>query len=80
MFEKAEQLCGTNSPLPSEWSTFVVIISEVIGDSSPVYTNVTPCQPIAANMLNKHLDRISSLKLERYTTLARLLTDANTLR
>ncbi|RLU20295.1 hypothetical protein DMN91_006902 [Ooceraea biroi] len=81
MFEQAEQLCGdSDDSLPSEWSTFVVTIAEVINDSSPIYTNATPCQPIAANTLNKHLDRISNLKLERYTTLARLLTDANSLR
>lgn len=77
MFEQAEQLCVTHDSLPSEWSTFVVTIVELIGDSSPC---VAPCQPITANTLNKHLNRISSLKLERYTALECLLTDANPLR
>ncbi|XP_029168553.1 LOW QUALITY PROTEIN: protein PAT1 homolog 1 [Nylanderia fulva] len=78
MLEQAEQLCATNDSLPSEWSTFIETIVEIIGDSLP--SCVTPCQPIAANTLNKHLNRISSLKIERYTTLARLLTDTNSLR
>lgn len=75
MFEQAEQLCATDDSLPSEWSAFVITISEIVDLSC-----ATPCQPIATNMLNKHLNRISTLKIERYTLLARLLTDANTLR
>lgn len=77
MLEQAEHLCATNDSLPSEWSTFIETIVEIIGASSPC---IIPCQPIAANTLNKHLNRISSLKIERYTTLVRLLTDTNPLR
>lgn len=77
MLEQAEQLCATNDSLPSEWSTFIETIIEIISGSSPC---VTPCQPIAANTLNKHLNRISNLKIERYIMLARLLTDTNPLR
>ncbi|KYM88534.1 Protein PAT1 like protein 1 [Atta colombica] len=77
MLEQVEQLCDTDDSLPSEWSTFVVTIVELIGDSPPC---VAPCQPITTNTLKKHLNRISSLKLERYTALACLLTDANPLR
>lgn len=77
MFEQTEKLCAAEETLPSEWSNFVITIIDMIGDS-PVC--VAPCQPIAANVLNKHLNRISSLKIERYTTLQCLLTDANPLR
>ncbi|XP_043528414.1 protein PAT1 homolog 1 [Frieseomelitta varia] len=74
MFEQAEKLYPTDDSLSSEWSSFIVHIIEIIGETPPC---VAPCRPIAANTLNQHLNRLSHLKCGRYTTLERLLTDAN---
>ncbi|OAD52289.1 Protein PAT1 like protein 1, partial [Eufriesea mexicana] len=74
MFEQAEKLYPTDDSLSSEWSFFIANIIEIIGETPPC---VAPCRPIAANMLNQHLNRLSHLKCGRYTTLELLLTDAN---
>ncbi|CAD1479095.1 unnamed protein product, partial [Heterotrigona itama] len=74
MFEQAEKLYPTDDSLSSEWSSFIVHIIEIIGETPPC---VAPCRPIAANTLNQHLNRLSHLKCGRYTTLELLLTDAN---
>lgn len=74
MLEQAEKIYPTEDTLCWEWSTFVMSIVEITGETPPC---VAPCQPIAANTLNQHLSRISNLKTERYTALAFLLTDAN---
>ncbi|XP_076178283.1 protein associated with topo II related - 1 isoform X2 [Ptiloglossa arizonensis] len=75
MLEQAENLYPTDDSLCSEWSSFIENIIKIIGETPPC---VTPCQPMAANTLNRHLNRLSHLKSERYTTLELLLTDANT--
>ncbi|KAG7201506.1 hypothetical protein KM043_004259 [Ampulex compressa] len=74
MLEQAEQLNPAEDALSPEWSSFIVAIAELIGDNLPC---VAPCQPIAANTLKKHLNRISSLKVESHVALERLLTDSN---
>lgn len=74
MLEQAENLYPTDDSLSSEWSSFIANIIETIGETPPC---VAPCQPIAANTLSQHLNRLSHLKSGRYTTLELLLTDAN---
>ncbi|XP_076630988.1 protein associated with topo II related - 1 [Colletes latitarsis] len=74
MLEKAESLYPTDDALSAEWSSFVTNIIEITGETPPC---VAPCQPVATNTLNQHLNRLSHLKSERYTTLELLLTDAN---
>ncbi|CAG5080983.1 Similar to patl1: Protein PAT1 homolog 1 (Danio rerio) [Cotesia congregata] len=58
----------------SEWSSFIVTLADTIGSSPP---SIAPCQPIPANTLNEHLQRIRGLTIERYAPLESLLTDAN---
>ncbi|XP_015586789.1 protein PAT1 homolog 1 isoform X2 [Cephus cinctus] len=77
VLEQAEALFPVEDSVACEWSTFVVSIVERIGATPP---SVAPCHPIAANTLNQHLNRIRSLKMERYAPLELLLTDANPLR
>ncbi|KZC12924.1 Protein PAT1 like protein 1, partial [Dufourea novaeangliae] len=74
MLERAENLYPTDDTLSSEWSSFVANIVEITGETPPC---VAPCQPVAANTLIQHLNRLSHLKSERYTNLELLLTDAN---
>ncbi|XP_003707961.1 protein associated with topo II related - 1 isoform X1 [Megachile rotundata] len=74
MLEQAENLYPTDDSLSTEWSSFIANIIETIGESPPC---VAPCQPIAANTLDQHLNRLSHLKSGRYTNLELLLTDAN---
>ncbi|XP_011299426.1 protein PAT1 homolog 1 [Fopius arisanus] len=74
LLEQAENLYPEDKAMTSEWSTFIVSLSETVGASTP---SVAPCQPIAANTLHQHLKRIGSLKTERYEPLESLLTDAN---
>ncbi|XP_011147431.1 protein PAT1 homolog 1 isoform X2 [Harpegnathos saltator] len=62
LFEQSERLCAAEVSLPSEWSAFVITITDMVGNSPSC---VTPCQPVAANTLNKHLNRIPNLQIER---------------
>ncbi|KAI4478940.1 hypothetical protein M0804_011402 [Polistes exclamans] len=75
--EHAEKLNPTNETLSSDWSNFIITLAELIGDTPPC---VTPCQPVAASTLNQHLRRILSLRIDRYSALELLLTDANSSR
>ncbi|XP_053993140.1 protein PAT1 homolog 1 [Hylaeus anthracinus] len=74
MLEQAENLTLYDDSLSTEWSSFVASIIEINGETPP---RVAPYQPMAANTLNQHLNRLSNLKSESYTTLELLLTDAN---
>lgn len=74
VLEQAETLFPVQDTLALEWSNFVMTLVETIGVTPP---SVAPCEPIAANTLNQHLNRIHSLKIERYAPLELLLTDAN---
>lgn len=74
MLEHAESLYPTDDSLSSEWSSFVANVVEITGETAPC---VAPCRPIAVITLKQHLNRLSHLKSERYTTLELLLTDAN---
>nr|XP_033328888.1 protein PAT1 homolog 1-like isoform X2 [Megalopta genalis] len=73
MLERAEDLYPTDDS-SSEWSSFIANIIEITGESSPC---VAPCQPVAANTLSQHLNRLSRVKTEGYANLELLLTDAN---
>ena len=73
LLDQAENILGEKHQ-SEEWSNFIVSLSDAIGSSPPI---VAPCQPIAANTLNEHLTRISSLGIERYAPIELLLTDAN---
>ncbi|KAK0181111.1 hypothetical protein PV327_003422 [Microctonus hyperodae] len=78
LLEQAENLYPKDAPLAaSEWSSFIVTLADIIGNSPP---SVSPCQPIAANTLNEHLHRIDGLTIERYAPIESLLTDENTSR
>ncbi|XP_012288336.1 protein PAT1 homolog 1 isoform X1 [Orussus abietinus] len=74
VLEQAEALFPVEESLACEWSSFMVTLVETVGATPP---SVAPCQPIAANTLNQHLNRIHTLKIERYAPLELLLTDAN---
>ncbi|XP_008551370.1 protein PAT1 homolog 1 [Microplitis demolitor] len=75
LLERAETLYPNDEDgLSSEWSTFILTLADIIGSSPP---SVAPCQPIPANTLNEHLQRIRGLTIERYAPLESLLTDAN---
>ncbi|XP_017883974.1 protein PAT1 homolog 1 isoform X1 [Ceratina calcarata] len=77
MFEQAEKIYPTDDALSAEWSSFIANIIDIIGETPPC---IAPCQPIAADTLNQHLNRLSHLKCGRYTTLELLLTDINSSR
>lgn len=75
LLEKAEELFPPdNGSAVSEWSTFITNMVETVGTTPP---SVSPCQPIAHKTLKQHLNRIHSLKTERYAPLELLLTDTN---
>ncbi|KAF7988661.1 hypothetical protein HCN44_001234 [Aphidius gifuensis] len=74
LLEQAENYYPDDENLISEWSIFILNLVEVAGLTPPC---VAPFQPIAANTLHQHLQRINNLKSERYERLELLLTDAN---
>ncbi|XP_076658532.1 protein associated with topo II related - 1 [Halictus rubicundus] len=74
MLERAEDLYPTDDSLSSQWSSFIGNIIEITRESPPC---VAPCQPMAANTLSQHLNRLSRVKTEGYANLELLLTDAN---
>ncbi|CAD6239932.1 GSCOCG00002425001-RA-CDS [Cotesia congregata] len=75
LLERAETLYpNEDNASCSEWSSFIVTLADTIGSSPP---SIAPCQPIPANTLNEHLQRIRGLTIERYAPLESLLTDAN---
>ncbi|XP_033221834.1 protein PAT1 homolog 1 isoform X2 [Belonocnema kinseyi] len=77
LVEQAEALFPSDDSSIEQWSNFVVTVVNLIGVTS---TAVVPCEPIAVNTLNLHLNRIRNLEIERYKALELLSTDANTSR
>lgn len=77
MLEQAEELYPSDEEQRREWSSFIKAMVDACGAKVPT---ASPCEPIAANTLNQHLNRIHGLTLDRFEPLENLLTDVNSAR